>query len=442
MSFTSIKFLYFLAAFLVVYALCPARYRRYALLVGSLVFCFMGSVRMAVSVLCFSIVNYVLGGLLQTRDPIRKRVVLIVGVALNAGALIVFKLTGTMPTGVSFYTFACISYLVDVSRSDVDPEPNLLKFTTYLTMFPKVQQGPMARYKELSPQMDRPRQTLQNVQAGLESFILGISMKVLLADKLAILWNELVKIGFESISTPLAWLGIFGYSLQLYLDFQGYTLMAIGIGRMLGFQFPSNFNFPYLAKTIGDFYRRWHMTLTGWFKDYIYIPLGGNRKGTLRTAANILIVWLITSLWHGLGWNYLLWGMSIGLLIVLEKLFLGKAMNKLHVLPHLYVLFFIPLTWCCFAITDISQLGVYFTRLFPFLGGTVGNVYQGDFAMYLGQFAPYLIGGVFCCFPILERFVKRYGRNPIVSMLLAALFWWAVFEIQRSGNNPFLYLNF
>ena len=445
MTFTSVPFLWFFAAFLVVYSVVPARFRSYVLLLGGLVFAFWNSVLGAVILLCFTVVNFLFGILVQSGET-RSRSFMLLGVAVNVIALVVFKLiyklTGAAPPlGISFYTFACIAYLVDIERGTHPAEQNPIKFVTYTTMFPKLLQGPITRYSEIGEQLDKPKYTLRNIQSGLTSFVIGFAMKVLVADKLGYLWNDLGTIGYDSISTPLAWYGLFGYSLQIYLDWQGYTLMAVGIGRMLGFTLPQNFNYPYLARTVGEYYRRWHMTLTRWFKDYVYIPLGGNRKGTLRTCLNILIVWTLTALWHGFGLNFLFWGLSLGILIVLEKLFLNRAFEKLHVLPHLYVLFFIPLTWCCFAISKTADLGAYFSRLFPFFG-TWGNVNPRDFSMRFLTYLPYFAVGIVLSFPVVENLLHKISRNWIGAILLGVLFWLAVYEMQRTGSNVLMYINF
>lgn len=440
MTFTSIKFLLFLAAFLIIYALTPAKYRQYTLLIGSLVFAVFGSWLSALICVLFALFSFVFGGLISTqREEKQRKLFLLIGVSVNVLALFLFKVFSYLPLGVSYYTFSCIAYLVDVYRRTIAAEANPAAFAAFITMFPKLQQGPITRYGEVNQVLTAPRVSLRNIQAGLESFVLGFCLKVLLSDKLGGLWGELEMHGFQNLSAPLAWLGIITFSLQLYLEWQSYTFMALGIGKMLGFKLPNNFNYPYLAKTIGDFYRRWHMTLMRWFKDYIYIPLGGSRKGMARTILNILIVWFITSVWHGLGWNFLLWGMGLGVLIVLEKLFLGKLMDKLKILPHLYVVFFIVLSWCCFKVTDIHDLGVYFGRLFPLFGS------ESRFQVGIGQYSgiwPYLLVGVLFCFPIPENLVRRFGKTWPGAIILTALFAWAVFTVFESGSMPLAYAGF
>ena len=439
MSFSSINFLWFLAAFLMLYGLCPKPYRRYLLLLGSVVFMAFNSVVGALWALLFAAVNFVLGFCIQ-RTAYRKAA-MGCAVAIDVIALATFKLLGVLPVGISFYMFGFISYLVDVGRGELDAEYDPVRFANYSFFYPKLLMGPITRYGELGTELDKPRFTRDSLQVGLENFVLGFAMKVFIADKLAILWNELEKIGFLNLPVPLAWLGAFSFSIQLFIEWQSYSLMAVGIAGILGYKLPQNFNYPYLARSIGDFYRRWHITLMRWFKDYVYIPLGGSRKGTARTVLNILFVWLLTSLWHGLGWNFLLWGMSLGVFIVIEKLWLGPVLERNKVFSHVWVLILIPLTWVCFKINDAAELGVYFSRLFPFFGNS-GTVVNGVFWEQLKQFAVYLGLGVLFCFPLPEKIVHRYGRTWIGALLLAALFWWAVYELNRSVNNPFMYLNF
>ncbi len=439
MSFTSISFLWFFAAFLVLYGLCPGQYRRYLLLVGSVVFMAMNSVIGALWALLFAVVNFLLGWCIQYSS--HRKLTMALAVAVNVIALATFKLLRVLPVGISFYTFAFITYLADIGRGTLRAEYDPVRFANYAFFYPKFLMGPITRYGGFGTELDKPRMGAAAFQTGLENFVTGFAMKIFIADKLAILWNELVKIGFESLPVPLAWLGAFSFSIQLYIEWQAYTNMALGIAGLLGYQLPQNFNYPYLARSIGDYYRRWHMTLTRWFTDYVYIPLGGSRAGTGRTVLNILIVWLLTSLWHGLGWNFLLWGMSLGVFIVLEKLWLGPILARNKLLSHIWVLFLIPLTWVCFKINDTGELAAYFSRLFPFFG-TGGVVVQGVFWMYLKQFAVYLILGVLFCFPLPEKLIHRFGKTWVGAIALAAVFWYAVYELNRSGNNPFMYLNF
>lgn len=457
MVFNSTAFLIFLSVFFVIYAICPAKYRFALLLLGSAVFCAIDGIAGVLTALAFACANYLLGAMVQSDARKNKKTWLTVGILLDAGLLITVKIlakTGViagMPTGISYYTFAGIAYLTDISRGTITCETNLFKYVSSVLFFPKYVQGPIVRYGEIAQDLSAPRTTARRLQEGIELFILGFCMKVLIADRLGVLWNQdifqsIPQIGVESISTKLAWMGAYAYSIQIYVDWQGYMLMAIGVGKMLGVDLPPNFDFPYLAKSVGDFYRRWHITLTRWFKDYIYIPLGGNRKGTLRTVTNILLVWLLTSVWHGMGWNFVFWGMSIGVLIVLEKLFLGKALDKLHVLPHLYVLFVIPLTWVCFNTAIGDDLGRYFLRLFPFLTSEVplipATAMEADFLTNLARFWPYLLAGAVFCTPLPEKLVKRFSGSVILSVILTVAFWIAVYFCIQSGASKSMYANF
>ena len=276
---------------------------------------------------------------------------------------------------------------------------------------------------------------------GLKYIIAGLGMKVLLADRLGFLWNDIQTIGFESISTPLAWLGAAAYSMELYFDFAGYSLIAVGIGRMIGLPAIKNFDQPYSSRSVSEFYRRWHMTLGSWFRDYLYIPLGGNRKGTLRTVFNLLLVWAVTGFWHGGGLHFILWGMILGLLVVIEKLWIGKWLKKSKILSHAYVLFVIPLTWMVFAIPTLPEIGVYFARLFPFFG--VGSaVNPGDFAKELTLFIPELVGGILLCIPQVYRWCEKHRKNVIVVAALFVVFWYSVYRMANAANNPFMYANF
>ena len=442
MDFFSIPFLWFLAAFLTLYGLCPDYYRRYLLLAGSVLFVALDNWVALVCAFGFAVVNFFLGYCIQNTR--QKKAAMGMAVAINVMALVTFKLLNVKPTGLSFYTFAFITYLVDIGRGQLKAEYDPVRYLNYTYFFPKFLMGPITRYGELGTELDRPRRSGAAFQTGLENLVTGFAMKVLIADKLSYLWNEIVNIGFDSLPAPLAWLGAFSFSIQLYIEWQAYTLLAHGIAGILGYQLPQNFNYPYLSRSIGEYYRRWHITLGRWFKDYVYIPLGGSRAGTGRTVVNILIVWLLTSLWHGLGWNFLLWGMSLGLFIVIEKLWLGRFLERNRVLSHLWVLFLIPLTWVCFKIEDVGELGLYFSRLFPFFGGAsdmISKVYQ-KFWELLGQFAPYLALGVLFCFPLPEKLIHRWGRTWVGAVLLAALFWYAVYELNRNGGNTMMYLNF
>ncbi|WP_347463496.1 MBOAT family O-acyltransferase [Clostridium sp. KNHs205] len=345
-----------------------------------------------------------------------------------------------LPLGISFYTFQAVSYVIDIYRGDCKENHNLFRFATYLVMFPKLVSGPIAAYGDMVEQLEERRYGLFKFEKGLKLFVVGLGMKVLIANRIGILWNDIQTIGFESISTPLAWLGSFGYSLQLYFDFQGYSLMAIGIGRMLGFHLPENFNHPYMSKSMTEFWRRWHMTLGAWFRNYVYIPLGGNRRGTGRLALNMLVVWLLTGLWHGASWNFVLWGLVLFLLILLEKLFFKRILDNSRVIARIYMLLAIPLTWTLFAISNLRDAGIYFGRMFGIVPGI--NVNAGDFMKYLGQYKWLFIVGFFFCFPFGKRLFEKFQNSIFCTAFLFLVFWYSVYLLANGINNPFLYFQF
>lgn len=346
-----------------------------------------------------------------------------------------------LPLGISFYLFKSISYLVDVYRQEIPVEHDFCRFGAYMCFFPQIVSGPIMRYR--TDQMNLAEKQFSPVllEEGLKKVILGLASKVLLADRFAILWHDMQTVGFESISAPLAWLGALAYSLRIYFDFAGYSLIAVGIGQMFGVSPIKNFDRPYSAKTVSEFYRRWHITLGQWFRDYVYIPFGGSRGTRLSTVRNLLIVWFLTGFWHGGSLNYLLWGISLGFLIVLEKAFYGKWLNKHKIISRIYLWFFIMLSWVIFAIPDFGDMKLYFARLFPFFGvGTAINA--GDFWKELRLFAPELLTGLLLCIPAAERTYKRFKKNRLVTAGLFVLFWYTIYKITVSAANPFMYAVF
>ena len=270
----------------------------------------------------------------------------------------------SLPLGISFYTFQICSYLMDVYRGAIRAERSLFRLMGYVCMFPQLLSGPLIRYGKLVREWKGREHSMKGFEEGIRIFTVGLGMKVLIANQVGNLWRQTTAIGFESISTPMAWLGLIGYTLQIYFDFYGYSMMASGLGRIMGFHFPDNFRQPYLSVSMTEFWRRWHITLGEWFRDYVYIPLGGSRTGTWRTLRNLLAVWLLTGLWHGDSWNYILWGVVLFLIIAIEKLGLLRILERYHILGHLYMAFWIPISWLIFAVEDLPMLWVYLTRLF------------------------------------------------------------------------------
>ena len=450
--FNSLAFLFrFFPIFLIIYFLTPARFREVVLFFGSIIFYAMGGLRMAMGLTVLTIINYILGQMVFSADKggvkqANKRA-FYAAIAIDAGSLILFKvLSGlsdkvVLPLGFSFYLFKMISYQADLFRGEITRRPDIIDTVVYFTMFPQVTQGPIMRWNNVGFEKRERTVSVKAFNDGLFFFVLGLGMKVLLADPLSLLWYEIEKIGFESISTPLAWMGAIDFSLRLYMDFWGYSLMAAGIGMMLGFHFVVNFVHPYWACGVAEFYRRWHATLGAWFRDYIYIPLGGSRKGNLTTIRNLIIVWMLTGLWHGITPNFLIWGGVLALLIIWEKFVVDGLISSFPIIGHLHVWFFIPLTWVIFAIPDLKDLLIYFERLFPFFGSGV-NVNTGDFMKQILIYWPFLLVSLLLCTPHWYRLIVRNRKRLPVILILTAVFWISVYRITISESNPFMYFSF
>ena len=471
MVFSSLTFLFaFLPIFLILYYCSPAKYRNGLLFTGSLVFYGIGEPLYLCLIICSVLVNLGIGLFIDRSERLSsKRLWLITGLLYNFGLLFFFKYTNffleningvlrlchsstqlkllelTLPLGISFYTFQIVSYIIDVYRGKVKADHSVISLGAYLCMFPQLIAGPIVVYSDIRRELHERTITIHNLDDGLKTFILGLGFKVLLANRVGTLWNEVCTIGFESISTPLAWLGSLAYSMQLYFDFCGYSLMAIGLGKMLGFTIPENFHHPYLSRSVTDFWRRWHITLGAWFREYVYIPLGGNRKGRIRTIVNLGIVWLLTGFWHGAAWNFILWGVFIFLLEILEKNLLLPVLNHksiaAHIFSHIYMILYILVSWTIFAISDFNQLAMYLARMFPFFGmGHTLNSY--DFVKYLTDYGALLICCILFCTAGPEKLYHRF-KNKLGGIVIALIiFWYSVYYLAIGMNNPFLYFRF
>lgn len=433
------------------------------LLAGSLIFYALGEPRYLVLLMISVLINYMIGlhleqskrqkgkDKIQRKNKYEKRrcrlfVVAIIG---NIGVLAFFKIvsgkTG-IPLGISFYTFQMMSYLIDVYRGEQRKETSFVRLATYVTMFPQLISGPIVSYGEVRDSLRERSFSAETLEEGMKVFTVGLAFKVLLADRLGLLWHDVQVTGFESISVPLAWLAAIAYSMKIYFDFYGYSLMAVGLGKVLGFELPENFRTPYMACSVRDFYRRWHITLGRWFCRYVYIPLGGNRRGELRTVCNLLAVWLLTAIWHGSTANFLIWGMLLWLLIVFERQLSALGCDKvfekrlLKWIPHLYLWIVIPVTWVCFAVTDVSQLQIILGRMFGVVKGI--SVGAGDWVKALQDYW-YLLGiGAVACTPALQKVFQRWKDNVFCKLILVALFWLCIWRLQVEGQNPFMYFRF
>lgn len=464
MVFSSSQFIFiFIPIFFICYYSAPRTFRNAVLLLGSLCFYFIGTINNPEHFIIFIISMLVdfAAALCIEKYPKFKRMFLLIGIIFHLISLFTFKYMGfvlgeiekynaaftftkdiVLPIGISFYTFQGISYITDVYRGKVTAEKSLLRYTVYISMFEQLIAGPIVTYDRVKDKLYRRRITKSMIIDGICTFIFGLGLKVLLANPIGKLWSQTCAIGFESISTPLAWMAVFAFSFQIYFDFWGYSLMAIGLGKMLGFKLPQNFKHPYLSLTMTEFWQRWHITLGSWFREYVYIPLGGNRKGTLCTIRNLFIVWLLTGIWHGAGYNFLLWGLVLFIIILTEKLFIGKFLRERPVIGHLYMLLLIPITWAIFAIDDIGQLGIFFTRLFPFFGQGVWSVFKHDYLKYLGMYYPFFIAGFLLSTKLPYNLLRKIKQRKVIYILIVIIFIASVYCMYRGFDDPFLYFRF
>ena len=459
MVFSSLVFLFrFLPITFLIYYLAPKKVKNLVLLIASLVFYSWGEARYFPIMLASILVNYVTG-LLMERFESRKsvrRACLVVSLIMTLGVLLFFKYTNfflgninalfgtsipllsglTLPLGVSFYTFQIMAYTIDVYRGKVKAEHNFIDFGTFVVLFPQLIAGPIVLYSDINKELKSRTITLAQVEDGIRLLIMGIASKILLADSISALWNEVQTLGFETVSTPLAWLGIIAYTFQIYFDFSGYSLMAIGLGRMLGFEFPQNFNYPYISRSITEFWRRWHITLSSWFRDYVYIPLGGNRVKPVRHFFNIFVVWFLTGFWHGANWNFIFWGLYYFVLLMIEKIFLLDKLQKSRVVSHVYVMVLVIIGWALFALPDMSQLEALLRQMFAFQGGT-------DWLYYLRNYGVLLVLCTLCSTPLLKRCYEKWGHiKPLKVAFLAVVFAFSIAYMVGSSYSPFLYFNF
>lgn len=460
MIFSNIFFMFrFLSVVLLIYYIVPYKYKNGIITIASLIFYSWGEVKYFPIMIASTVVDFFSSQYIEKhRGDIKKmRRGLACSMIFNLGCLIFFKytdffisninnFTGTsipllripLPLGISFYTFQTMSYTIDVYRGKVPAEKNIINFSAFVTMFPQLIAGPIVLYSDINEKLNthEGRITLEGINEGIKLFIFGLGKKVLIANNVGALWTDIETMGFASVSTPLAWLGIIAYSLQIYFDFSGYSLMAIGLGKMLGFDFPQNFNLPYISKSVTEFWRRWHMTLSGWFREYVYIPLGGNRKGLKRQILNMLVVWFLTGFWHGADWNFMLWGLYYFVLLTVEKLFLLDWLKKHPVPARIYALLTIAVGWAIFYITDLGMLGRFIVKMFSFSGGISAGYY------FRNYFVSILVG-ILCSTPLTIRFYEKYKNNNMVMIpVLTLIFLLSVAYLVDSTYNPFIYFRF
>lgn len=466
MVFSSTIFLcVYLPLVLLGYYICPKKGRNLFLLIVSLVFYAWGEPKYVFLMIFSILVNYIFGRLMDKNRGRQKRMklLLVLSVVIDLGLLSVFKYTDfiitnvnaifgssfdllkiALPIGISFYTFQAMSYTIDVYRNDVRVQKNLIDFGMYITMFPQLIAGPIVRYADVQDQLAERSVTTADFSEGVMRFVVGLGKKVLLANQMGTVWSEIYALGGD-VSALMAWTGAIAYTFQIYFDFSGYSDMAIGLGRMFGFKFPENFRYPYQSVSITDFWRRWHITLSTWFKEYLYIPLGGNRCGLARQALNLLIVWSLTGFWHGAGWNFVMWGLYYFVILFIEKLFLLKALDKLpKFFRHVYALLLIVIGWVIFASDDVSVL-------LPYLGSMFGaNGAVGGMDVYTLFTKAVLL--IICCVASTELpkrlFLSATGAMnekaafTIKSVMTIALLALSMVLLIGDSYNPFLYFRF
>ena len=466
MVFSSITFLfYFIPAVLVIYVIAPQKLKNLVLLVASLTFYAWGEVPYMFIMLFLSVVDYVCGRKIDQydNDPKRRKIYLWIDVGINLFMLVFFKyfdfiitnlnaVTGLglpllgipLPIGVSFNTFQSISYIIDVYRRTTTCEKSYYNYLTYTTLFPQIIAGPIVRYVTVENELENRTIKLDDFSRGTRRFILGLAKKVLIANSVGYLWDLVSSGGVGDMSVSLYWIGILAYTFQIYFDFSAYSDMAIGLAQVFGMYFDENFDYPYISKSITEFWRRWHMTLSSWFRDYVYIPLGGNRRGTAIQLRNLLVVWGLTGLWHGASWNFVLWGLYFGVILIAEKLFLLDWLKKIPAFfQHLYTMLLVIVSWVLFAFEDISAVFAYLRGMFgmgqvPLINDTA-RYYLASYGAVL------LIAAVFSA-PVYQWVRKLEDRGGAAAATMSCayvlLFLTCTAFLVNSTYNPFLYFRF
>lgn len=465
MLFTSISFLYyFLPALIIIYFITPKKYKNIILLIASLLFYFYGEPKYVFLMIAEIIIAYI-GALLIDKYKNQSKNILITTLFIHVFLLIIFKYTDfiiqtindisnanikllniALPIGISFYTFQIISYIIDVYNGKVNVQKNIIKLATYVSLFPQLVAGPIVRYQTVEKELDDRVHSFNNFAYGIRRFTIGLAKKVLIANAL----GELCSKAFLADEKTIVFFWIFGvsYMLQLYFDFSAYSDMAIGLGRIFGFHFPENFNYPYISKSITEFWRRWHISLSTWFKDYVYIPLGGNREGKYKQIRNILIVWLLTGIWHGANWTFLIWGLLFGIILIIEKIWLNKFMEKLpSFIRRIYVLFIVMILFIIFSSNNMSVALTNIKGLF----GMNGEAFVNDYTLhYLKSYLPVLIIALLGSTPFIKILIDKLRKNKYVNniinilepILIVVILVVVTSYLIDNSYNPFLYFRF
>jgi alginate O-acetyltransferase complex protein AlgI len=463
---TPIFLFYFLALTLLVYYVVPRKGRNVVLLISSLFFYYWGEREYVAIMFLSTAIDYTHGMLVERckkkGNDKGARMAVASSIIFNLALLLFFKywdfLAGSfqamgltfmpvlnihLPIGISFYTFQTMSYTIDVYRGDTRAQRNIINFGTFVTLFPQLIAGPIIKYKDLGDQINERTTSTEKFASGVQIFMVGMAKKVLVANNVGMLWEAYKAMSAGELTVLGAWLGVIAFTFQIYFDFSGYSDMAIGLGRMLGFEFLPNFNYPYISKSITEFWRRWHISLSTWFREYLYIPLGGNRCSKPRWMFNLLVVWAATGIWHGASWNYLIWGLYFFVLLMLEKFFLLKVLSKVPALVgHIYTLFFVVVSWAIFAIEDFAQLGSYLKVMFG-LGGV--PLMDAKLGYYVTSYLPILLVAAVASTPLgakLYHKLKTPAAEVVCTVLVLAGLVVCTAYLVDGTYNPFLYFRF
>lgn len=464
MVFSSVAFLfYFLPIAILLSCIVPMRFKNLVLALTGLVFYAWGEPVYVIVLIITSVINYI-AGLLMSKSERRRKLILILSIVCDLAILFVFKYTSfavttinsvfslsipdsnlPLPIGISFFTFQSMSYTIDVYRGTSKPQRNFITFFAYIAMFPQIVAGPIVKYQDVEEQLENRTITLAKLSEGITIFVAGLAKKVLLANNIGTIWTEIKAMDYSEMPVLTAWTGIIAFTFQIYFDFSGYSDMAIGLGKMLGFDFMENFNLPYLSKSVSEFWRRWHISLGSWFREYVYFPLGGSRGSKLKTVRNLLIVWMLTGLWHGASWNFVLWGLWFGVLIVIEHLGFSKVLKKIpKAFSWIYTMLAVVIGWVFFE-TDSLSLGVqYLSAMF----GSGGSIITSSSSAILSEAAIPLALCLFFSSGATGNYIARLGGKDskvvmaITPVVTAALLIACTAYLVNSSYNPFLYFNF
>ena len=468
MVFSSLIFIFiFLPLVLVSYYIAPRRLRNTVILLASLLFYAWGEPTYIILIIISILINY-LGALLirvHIKNKDKSKFIFITLLLIDISILFFFKYYGfaieclgsiigldlkvksiSLPLGISFYTFQQISYIADIYMQKVKPERNLIDFATYITMFPQLIAGPIVKYDDIHKQLANRKESINKFGEGVQRFIIGLGKKVILANNIGVISTQVKEVNLNDLSIVLSWIGIIAFTLQIYFDFSGYSDMAIGLAKMFGFDFLENFDYPYISKSITEFWRRWHMSLGGWFREYIYIPLGGNKKGTLIQVRNLFIVWFTTGLWHGASTNFVVWGLYFGVILFIEKIYLKDLLKKIpSIFSYIYTLIIVMIGWVIFDMNTLTDSGHYIKIMFGF----GNNIFIDNLAKYIltNNFIILLIG-LICSTKLIKIYMNKikstFRENDVflitaINLLILII---STAYLVGASYNPFLYFRF